>query len=786
MTKDADADGPRWLPWLLVPLAFLSDPAAAVPRLSYYFRDFTLTFCPLRLFSASEMARGRWPGWNPYVNEGTFLLPSLYPLDLLQVFWRTPVGVSWLLTLHFPIAALGFYVLARALGTGRLGAFSGACAYALGGLAVSSLNLYVFLQALAIAPWLIVALLRASERGGRALVYGAVALAVALSTLAVEFVAQAVLIGIVLGAFPPRRVAAPRVASVLLLAAGLAALPIALVVGLLPETARFGAFDATRALSFSVHPLTLLQTVIAGLFGSLKVPLEQWWGGRFFSDGFPYFFSIYLGSATLGIAAAGLPALGRRAVGRSLLGLGALGLWYALGPWGGLAPLLTPLPLIRWFRFPSKALFTPYVVICLLVAFGADRLGRGEGWRAVRGVAALSVLAAAVVAGGAGLWQEPLGRWLALSPFVTSVFHRALPMECGWTALVASLAGALALATASRRVPASRAALLLVALAVADLARAGAGVNPQVSPAFFRLLPQIRSQVLDRQGAGRTFSYGVRRSPAFRAFFEARAPGTELWAFFVNRQSLFPFNNVLDRVETAEGIDRTWLLPNAPALTYPDYDPSRIAAILPILRNAATSRIVSFDPLRSPELRLLTATAAGPPGLVLRVYELSAPWPRAYVACRARIVPRRQALLAPFSPGFDPARDVALESEASAACRETAVRRLDVDAADVAAYEVVTDGPGYLVTRDSFARGWKAWIDGRPAVVLRANGKHRAVGIEAGTHEVRFAYEPPGMRVGIAVTIVALVASLGLWLRPVLGTPAPPAGTQGLGSGGLE
>jgi Bacterial membrane protein YfhO len=307
-----------------------------------------------------------------------------------------------------------------------------------------------------------------------------------------------------------------------------------------------------------------------------------------------------------------------------------------------------------------------------------------------------------------------------------------------------------------------------------------------VSPAFFRLLPQIRSQALDRLGGGRTFSYGVRRSPGFRVFLEARAPGTGLWAFFVNRQTLFPFNNVLDRVETAEGSDRTSLLPNAPALTEADYDPERVSAILPILRNAATSRIVSIDPLHSPDLRLLTATAAGPPGVLLRIYGVSAPWPRAYVACRVRVVPRRQALLAPFSPGFDPARDVALETEASAACRETNVRRLDVDAPDVAAYEVVTDGPGYLVTRDSFARGWKARVDGRPAVVLRANGKHRAVGIEAGTHEVRFAYEPPGMRVGIAVTIVALVAALGLWLRPVLGTPAPSAGTQGLRSGGLE
>jgi Bacterial membrane protein YfhO len=779
MTGDADGDGlPRWLPWLLVPVAFLSDPAAAIPRLSYYFRDFTLTFCPLRLLSASEMAQGRWPGWNPYVNEGTFLLPSLYPLDLLHVLWPTPVGVSWLLTLHFPMAALGFYALARALGTGRLGAFSGASAYALGGLAVSSLNLYVFFQALALAPWLILTLVRAAERGGRALVGAAVVFALALSTLAVEFVAQAVLLGIAIGAFPPLRRSAPRVGAALLLGVGLGALPIALVVGLLPETARAGGFDAARAGSYSVHPLTLLQTVISGLFGSLRAPLERWWGGRFFSDGFPYFFSIYLGPAALGIAAAGLDPLRCRKRGWVLLALAGLGLWYSLGPWGGLAPALAPLPLVRWFRFPSKALFTPYLVTCLLVAFGADRLRRGGGWRLVRGAAVITALAAALVAAGALFGQELLGRWLALSPAVTNVFHHALPKDCGWTLLAASLAGVIASLASSRALRGEWASLLLTALAVADLARAGAGVNPQVSPAFFDLLPETRSLGLDRPDGGRTFSYGVRRSPQFRAFLEAHAPGTGLWAFFVNRQTLFPFNNVLDRIETAEGTDRTSFLPNAPVLGERDYDPDRVASILPILRNAGVSRIVSIDPLGSPDLRLLSAAPAGPPGLRLRVYALSATWPRAYVACRVRVVARRrEALLAPFAAGFDPAVDVALERTGLATCHETSVRRLERRGGRVAAYEVESDGPGYLVTRDSFARGWRARIDGRPTPVVRADGKHRAVAIEAGTHEVTFTYEPPGMLVGLTITTGALLTALALSMRPGLRSPSLPSPT---------
>src|SRR4029450_5521816 len=77
----------RLLPLLLVPVAFLSDPSAALPLRSYYFRDFGPAFSPLPLFQARELAAGRFPTWNPYVFEGTFLAPgpALYPVDLLQV-----------------------------------------------------------------------------------------------------------------------------------------------------------------------------------------------------------------------------------------------------------------------------------------------------------------------------------------------------------------------------------------------------------------------------------------------------------------------------------------------------------------------------------------------------------------------------------------------------------------------------------------------------------------------------------------------------------------------------
>jgi uncharacterized membrane protein YfhO len=79
-------------------------------------------------------------------------------------------------------------------------------------------------------------------------------------------------------------------------------------------------------------------------------------------------------------------------------------------------------------------------------------------------------------------------------------------------------------------------------------------------------------------------------------------------------------------------------------------------------------------------------------------------------------------------------------------------------------FEVEADGFGYLVSRASYARGWKARVDGKEARVLRANGKHRAVPVPAGRHAVVLRYEPPGLRLGMAITALALVASAAAWI----------------------
>jgi hypothetical protein len=758
-------DGPRSLALAAALVSLLPNPRAALPGLSYYFRDFSLTYYPLRAFFTGEAAAGRWPFWNPYLHEGSAVFPMLYPLELVQVLWPGPAFVSWLLTLHLPIAALTMYALTRALGASRWGAFAAGAAFALSGLALSALNLHWFLQALALAPLVALAFRRAALCGGRAIVLAAIVLAVAISTLAVEFAAQGLLLGLGLGlAARPRARAGARMLLAAVLGAGLAALPIALMLGIVDESLRGAGLPRELALQGTLHPLALLQLVVPDLYGSLSEPLRFWWGGRLFPGGTPYFMSLYLGPVALVLAGAGVLALAPRER-RVVLGFGLTGFWYALGPLGGLSPILAPL--LRWFRFPVKAMLLPVMVLALLAGFGVDRLRRGRGWKAAASVAAGLLLLVALLPAVLAVRGDAIASWLDISPRSEAAMRSTLRVECAGTALLAAALIAVALSVPRRRLEPRRASLLVAGLLVLDLSHAGMGLNPQTPTSFYEPLPGMLPQLVD-SARGRVFSYGVTASPALKATLAERGPGVERASFLLSRHLLSPFANVLDRVEVAEGADRLSFIPSPLAIAPWEYDPRVVAQILPRLRSEAVSRVVSLDPLADPELRERASLPAGPPGLEIHVYDLARPWPRAFVGCRVRVAPSRSdALAAPFAPGFEPARDVVLEEAGEAGC-ETGHAELDVAAPGEESYEVSSDGAGYLVTRDSFTPSWQATVDGRPVRVLRESGRHRAVPIRAGRHRVTLRYAPPGWRVGLLLTALAVAASLALAARPLL------------------
>ncbi len=71
--------------------------------------------------------------------------------------------------------------------------------------------------------------------------------------------------------------------------------------------------------------------------------------------------------------------------------------------------------------------------------------------------------------------------------------------------------------------------------------------------------------------------------------------------------------------------------------------------------------------------------------------------------------------------------------------------------------QIEADARGLLVISRLFDPGWEATIDGASAPLVRADGALMAVAVAAGTHELEIRYAPTSFRVGLGVTLAALL-----------------------------
>ena len=343
---------------------------------SFFFRDLSAYFFPLRLFLLQGLCEGELRYWNPFAHEGApvTLSPLGYLPDLLQLLRPTEAGLSLVLALHFPLAAVGAFALARRLGAGLAGAAAAGLVYAQGGFALSTVNLYVYAQALAWAPFLILCLLRAARGGRRDTAVAALVTALALSTTGVEIVAQAIGAGLLL-AFSRERAALLRLGLALGLGMGLAAAVTIPLGALLADSARGRGFATEVVVAHSVHPITWAQTLVAGLFADPSRFTDTFWGQNYFPRGFPYFLSLYLGALAVGLGLLGAASGSRTA--RLLAALLLLGILVSLGRYAGLESLVEAAPWVRRLRFPSKAFFSVHLAMALLAGLGLDTLVSG-------------------------------------------------------------------------------------------------------------------------------------------------------------------------------------------------------------------------------------------------------------------------------------------------------------------------------------------------------------------------------------------------------------------------
>lgn len=739
---------------------------------TFFFRDLYLLFFFARTRVAEQLAQGRLPLWDPLLNGGRPLLAdvnftALYPGNLLYLVFDPLTSFNLEIVGHFALAGLGAYLAARRLGLSPRAALPAAVVFELCGFALSLANLVNRLLALPWLPLLFVAWHRTlTGRRRRDLV--ATSVVAALQVLAgfpeLTLLSFVTLLALSFAVPSPlgtgRRIASLAAAG--LLAAGLAAGQLVPGLALVSRSVRGSGLGAESVAAWSVHPARLPELVVPGFFGRTDtIPDSDYWGAAREHQGFPYILSLYFGLPALLLALLGatereeesFPAEGRMRVALSLLAVS--GMVLALGRHLPLFSLALEAPGVTFFRYPVKLLALSLLPVALLAGAGAERLLRGRLTNRALALLALPPSLAAAAAIG----------WRTSDSFrrtAESLFFGA-PSDAAGAALPpallhAALAGfGLVAAALLARTKPRLAVPVLPALLAADLLSAGAPVNPMAPRALFSP-PPLAAEVRARLAGGKLYRA---RDP-----LTLSAPGPELfWLARRNLEKLQEYTAAGYGIPLVHNVDFDGLIGRRIAALGRAVDASAWPERSKLLAASGATLVLTAERPRVPGMTPLVEAPLDPAGTLTLYRNEGAPPSVALLSRWTPVASPREALRAVLREDFDARREVALEGGPAGGGSGAAGSVLSLSQRDPAEMlvRVRAAGAAVLFVATPHERGWLATVDGAPRPILTANGAFQAVFVEAGDHEVRLRYRPPGLTAGLVLTGLSVAVALA-WL----------------------
>lgn len=139
----------------------------------------------------------------------------------------------------------------------------------------------------------------------------------------------------------------------------------------------------------------------------------------------------------------------------------------------------------------------------------------------------------------------------------------------------------------------------------------------------------------------------------------------------------------------------------------------------------------------------------------LNLYELYGRMPRAWLVHRAAVVDSpAEARAALKAADFAPQSTAVVEGgiEISDAAIPSQVRVSEIGPTTMR-LQVQSAAEGYVLIGQNYYPGWTAYVDGRPADVLRANGWQPAIPVSPGAHSITFFYFPGSFLAGLLLSL---------------------------------
>lgn len=703
-------------------------------------------------FLANALHSGQSPFWNHNVFAGSPQIADpqsliFSPAILLALLSPAPSfrEVDAYVLAHLLAGGLAFIMFFRDRGWHPAGGLMAALVFAFGASAawrVQHVGQIASFAFFAIAFWLTARMLQRSSSLSGAFAGLAAGLMV-LEPDQVALLGGYVLFGMVVAHWISGGWLAFR-ASLLPIAAasvvGFAVIAMPLVwTWLFAEATTRPEIDFGIAARGSLHPISLLSAFIGDLFGA-KDPAVEFWGPY----GNPQV--LYLSQNMAQVYFGALPLLLLLAPGltrgwlwdKSVRPLTLMFVFMVLFALGRYTPVFhlayEYLPGVKQFRRPADATFLIGGLAAVLSGYVLHRIltaEEGISFRRDLLIGAGLVLGTVVLALAVSRdWDHLADAW------------KPVALALGWFAVAGAAFFILqrwrgALGTAA-------AAVLVTGVVAADL---GVNNGPNESTA----LPPQMYDVLDSRTKNETIA--LLKQLTAQPEGSPRRDRVELLGMgfeWPNAGMVHGFDHTLgynplrledfsEAVGTGDGIAKPADRKFTPL--FPSYR-CRLANLLGLRYIASPQPIEQVDhALNGGDLTLIARTKEG------YVYENPRALPRVQFVGGWQFADFDSMKLSGRWPETDPTQAVLLDVEPPVATPEGPVAvqaevKLTQYRNALVEIEVTTPTPGFVVLNDIWHPWWKAEVDGVETEILRANVLFRAVQVPAGTHKVRFSFQP--------------------------------------------
>ena len=773
------------LAFIFLPVIFLGK--VLLPSSMLFGTDFTAGAYMSYRFCAEVLSKYHTiPFWQPYVYGGVPYVEAtagylFYPLSWpLRLLWGSPQTIHtltpWLYLIHFALAGLLTYLFLRELNLSRLASSVSAFAYMFTGQIASLIyaghDAKIFVSCLLPGLfWLIYRGIKLSR--WREYFFAGGVLGCVLLSPHIQMAYYALLaIGLFWLIFAigqwrkeRKRKFLPKAVlgflTFLLFGFALSAVQYVPFYSYIPYSPRGGGEGRgiEFAKSWSMPPEETINAIIPDFSGMSigNTSYDTYWGQNVFK-----LHSEYIGVLPLLLAVLGVALFWKEKDKRSymlfFIGLLILGLLFA---WGGYTPFFSLfysiLPYYKKLRAGGMAFFLVSFATACLAGFGAEAMlkrregenkhGRNKGLMLGLGIAGGASLLLGLIVSGA---RDGLISFLGNQFIHESQKFQQLQANYDHFlsgtfifALFLVLQVALLILLLKKKLPKVWWAGLAIALLVIDLWRIDFRFR-QIVP------PPSQYEEIEKDDIVRVLEKDTSFYRALPLQYDKR--GNYLMLFGI-QNVLGEHGNQLKRYNEFVGIGR-----NGSVDIHNLLDSHNFLNLLNtkylITANKAEELVQRYR-FVLPQLKLISDGT-------FKVYENLDVLPRAFCVQQYEVIRDPEGILKRIGQKeFNPGRAAILEEDPDLPLASPDSGRAEVSIANYAPNEVrmLTDASGssLLVFCENYYPSWKAYVDGQPSKLYRADYTFRAVPLPAGKHEVILRFESKQFHQGAIVSLLALL-----------------------------